>query len=289
MSYINDLTAFVVHLQSLADGALPMTNGHLVHAAFLKMAASFSPPFADSLHNRSEERPFTLSDIRAQNHGEKNGHKNHQKKPVIFVAAKDRFRIRITGLKSDVSHYIPDIIEQYRNDYLEIRRIPFRITDWDMTEHPRTGKACYKDLQNECLSTEPLLWFGWSFLSPTAIHSKGRNVVFPEPAALFPRLAARWNCFCPEMCRIPYGNNKAFGDLVRHSLMPAANHIKTHMLDFGPKGRQIGFTGYVEFLAARSADPDILKILHLLGRFSFFSGVGYATTKGMGQVDFILP
>ncbi|HQP26000.1 MAG TPA: CRISPR system precrRNA processing endoribonuclease RAMP protein Cas6, partial [Smithellaceae bacterium] len=58
---------------------------------------------------------------------------------------------------------------------------------------------------------------------------------------------------------------------------------------FGVKGRQIGFTGYAEFRPDKNASPDILKIIHLLGRFSFFSGVGYATTKGMGQVDFILP
>jgi CRISPR-associated endoribonuclease Cas6 len=46
---------------------------------------------------------------------------------------------------------------------------------------------------------------------------------------------------------------------------------------------QVGFTGEAEFEMLGGTRCQALRIVHLLARFSFYAGVGYKTTMGMGQ------
>jgi CRISPR-associated endoribonuclease Cas6 len=71
-------------------------------------------------------------------------------------------------------------------------------------------------------------------------------------------------------------------ELALSILTVARYKIETRMLDFG-RYRQVGFVGEVEFLLKKSGDDITKKIFHLLATFSFYSGVGYKTTMGMGQ------
>lgn len=291
MNSTPELLAIILHLQAEQNGSLPATNGQKVHGAFLQMAAAYSAGMAQTIHTGNQERPFTLSSLRGNPPPSGKTSVNMSSSPVIPVVAGGHYWIRITSLKAEVSVQLIDMLEKQRGAPLKIGTVPFMVMDYDLSEHSRAGATAYKDLRAECLDVlvPPLPWFGWSFISATAIHSGGRNLLFPNPSAIFPRLVMRWNRFCPETCRLPYRGNKDFAFLVGRTLMVAANQLRTHMLEFGSKGRQIGFTGYVEFRPDKTAAVELLKLFHLLGRYSFFSGIGYSTPKGMGQVDFIMP
>lgn len=291
MNSAPELLAIILHLQAEQNGSLPATNGHKVHGAFLQMVAVYSTGVTQALHSANQERPFTLSSLRGNPLSSGKTNVDMSSSPVIPVVAGGHYWIRITSLKAELSFQLMDMLGKQRGALLKIGAVPFRIMDHDLSEHSRAGAAAYTDMREECLdvSAPPLHWFGWSFISATAIHSGGRNLLFPEPSAIFPRLVVRWNRFCPETCRLPYRGDKDFALLVGRSLMVAANQLRTNMLEFGGKGRQIGFTGYVEFRTDKTATEALLKLFHLLGRFSFFSGIGYGTPKGMGQVDFIMP
>jgi len=59
--------------------------------------------------------------------------------------------------------------------------------------------------------------------------------------------------------------------------------LKTQMGDFG-NYRQIGFVGHCTLGMPRRPVADVLRGMHLLCETAFFTGVGYKTTMGMGQV-----
>jgi CRISPR-associated endoribonuclease Cas6 len=291
MNEKNELLAVVIDLESLGDGQLPATNGSLVHGAFLKMVASFSSALSGALHNENGEKPFTLSNLRTDNKTRRKSIRGAPTPQTHSVVAGDRCRIRIASLNAALGTQLLDVIDSAKGSFMRIGHIPFRVADRDAVTHQRAGSVSYEGLMEACrdAGASPAPWFGWSFLSATAIHSHGRNLAFPEAAAIFPSLVGRWNKFCPPSCRLPYENNKAFHDLVERTLMTSANSFTTHMLDFGAKGKELAFTGSIEFQPVKFADPELLKSLAMLGKFSFFSGIGYGTTKGLGQVDFLLP
>ncbi|MEI6313312.1 MAG: CRISPR system precrRNA processing endoribonuclease RAMP protein Cas6 [Syntrophus sp. (in: bacteria)] len=291
MNSAPELLAIILHLQAEQNGTLPATNGQKVHGAFLQMVAAYSAGMVQTLHTANQERPFTLSSLRGNPPPSGKTSVDISSSPVIPVVAGGHYWIRITSLKAEVSLQLINMLEKQRGALLKIGAVTFMVMDYDLNNHSRSGATAYADMREECLGivAAPLPWFGWSFISATTIHSRGRNLLFPEPTAIFPRLVVRWNRFCPEICRLPYRGDKDFALLVGQSLMVAANQLRTHMLEFGSNGRQIGFTGYVEFRPDKTATDELLKLFHLLGRFSFFSGIGYSTPKGMGQVDFIIP
>lgn len=308
-----DLMAAVLCLRAMESGFVPATNGHKVYGAFLNMVASFDPAVADALHRAAHEKPFTLSGLRGEahfTHPDGNG----AAVPFIPVRRHSLYWFRITSLAPALSERLPDIMQRHRGAPVKIGNVSFLHEAHDAMTHTRAGAARYADMKAQYFTTvtPPPAWFAWNFISATTTHARhGRNLLFPSPSAIFTRLLKRWNLFAPACCRLPFEQGSDFRALVEKSLMVAASNTHTHMLDFGAgkragnasrvqsriendenlniRRREIGFTGYVEFRPDRKADPEVLQALMLLGRFSFFAGVGYGTPKGMGQVDFIVP
>jgi CRISPR-associated endoribonuclease Cas6 len=282
-----DLLGLVVHLRALQDGEIPATHGQYVRAAFLSMVSNFSTTLAEQLHgNKYLERPFTVSHLHSPPLQKTNNYsiKDLNSVPAIFVRKGTEYWIRITSLKNDVTENLLKIF-QSPPSHLKLLDIPFQIVGLSRKDHKRAGIMTYVGLMDECLGDgcQPPSLIGLNFLSATTIHSQGRNQLFPFPSLIFPRLLSRWNHFSPEkICNI---TRKLFDQ----SLMISGYHLRTHMLDFGSDGREIGFVGYCEYQTDKGADIELLKIIHLLGRFSFFSGIGYGTPKGMGQIEFIIP
>lgn len=282
-----DLMALVIHLRGTKSGRIPATHGQYVRAAFLSMVSDFSPTLAEQLHgNKYLERPFTVSHLHGPPLQKTDNYsiKDLDSGPAIFVQKGREYSIRITSLKKDVTE---DLLKIFQSppSHLKLLDIPFQIVGLSRKDHKRAGTVTYVGLMDECLGDgcEPPFLMGLNFLSATTIHSQGRNQLFPFPSLIFPRLLSRWNQFSPEKIR------NISGEVFDQSLMISGYHLRTHMLDFGSDGREIGFAGYCEYQTDKGADIEVLKIIHLLSRFSFFSGIGYGTPKGMGQVEFIIP
>jgi CRISPR-associated endoribonuclease Cas6 len=120
-----------------------------------------------------------------------------------------------------------------------------------------------------------------TFLSPTAFRSQGRTLLMPLPRLVFTSLLEWWNRYAPfPLSPAILEDVEADVDIARYTL-------HTQMLDFD-RYRQVGFVGDCEFLARRGTPAVILQHLHLLTAFALFSGVGYKTTMGMGQVRQVL-
>ena len=59
--------------------------------------------------------------------------------------------------------------------------------------------------------------------------------------------------------------------------------LKTELVNFS-KYKIIGFVGKVVYELPETIDKEIKNTINALADFAFYSGVGYKTTMGMGQV-----
>ncbi|OPX19266.1 MAG: hypothetical protein BZ151_10190 [Desulfobacca sp. 4484_104] len=284
-----DLLAIVLYLRALQHGTLPATNGSLVHGAFFSILREFAPTWADRLHcPEIPERPFTISSLRG---GEKNDEEipplsPNSYPPLIHINHGAEYWLRISSLQQDLTS---ELLSLFSGDAAQIKlgQVDFRIIGLSIQHHDRAGTASYDNLAASCLgeAIEPLSLLGLRFLSATTFRSQGRNRLFPLPSLIFPQLLRRWNLFCPPAFRL----DQLKADIFDKNLMVSGYHLMTRHLRFGLHGQQLGFTGYCEYQAARHADIDVLQVTNLLWRFCFFSGIGYGTPKGMGQVATIVP
>jgi len=115
--------------------------------------------------------------------------------------------------------------------------------------------------------------------------------LLPQPESVFDSLARRWNSLVAEpegLTLIDRRQLSAFiGDRVHVSRLAG---VETQALRFA-RGMQLGFVGTVTYVVQGVSGPtadeatlEQARILDLLADFAFYSGVGYKTTMGMGQV-----
>ena len=108
-----------------------------------------------------------------------------------------------------------------------------------------------------------------------------RNLVVPEPAAVFASWLRAWNLFgAPAF-------DTDFVDFVEAQVLISRYNLRSVRVQIG-KGTQLGCVGWCNYyvfqreLAAR-------RILHLLADFAEFCGTGYKTTQGLGQTHYVRP
>jgi len=116
------------------------------------------------------------------------------------------------------------------------------------------------------------------FLTPTSFRKKDADLVLPEPYLVFKNLLRRWNAFSP--IKIPPRKLISF---VKENLFVSGCWIKTKKVEIMNEAKITGFMGRVYFYAFKE-EPEILKALNALCRFSEFAGVGRKTTMGFGKV-----
>ena len=113
------------------------------------------------------------------------------------------------------------------------------------------------------------------FASPTAHRQIHRNILFPQPAALWGGWLRAWNAVAqPTFEEDLIARVEADVAISRYAL-------KTEVVDFG-EYREAGWKGRCGFTIF-SDEVALRRVLHLLADFAFYSGTGYKTTQGMGQ------
>lgn len=287
MKDIPELLAVVFHLRALRRGRIPSTHGQIIHGAFISLLSDLFPRLPHSLHEgNSSPRPFTLSHLHGPPDRQKNSSNadTHLPGTSIPINEGEDYWFRITSLSKEMSVLLLSFC-QAPASHIQLAHLPFQLVGISPSGHKRSGQDTYRrlwDEKNIALQKSKSI-LGFYFLSPTAFHSQKRNHLFPLPSMIFPQLISRWNRF----------SSIEFPDLPKtlfdQSLIISAYHLHTHILDFGRAGKQIGFEGYCEYKMEPQTDREVTRLIHLLGLYSFFSGIGYGTPKGMGQVEFVIP
>lgn len=267
------LCSLVFTMRPRQDSLWPMTIGKALHACILRLLSDIDPALGAALHDLNQLKPFTISPIQ--------GPVTVQGRRLLFHQTQD-YWFRVTGYEAQVSQCL-GVLEAQPPAHLRVLQGEFvvqRVTS-DRRAHPWAHRSSYEVLyeamqRQETAATRLAL----TFLSPTAFRSQGRTVLLPLPRLVFTSLLERWNRYAPfPLSPVLLEAVEAGVDIARYTL-------ETRMLDFD-RYRQAGFVGNCEFLVHRDLPAAYRQHLGLLTAFALFSGVGYKTTMGMGQVRWV--
>lgn len=275
------LFSVLLHLQpvesdlrnSLAQGR---GTNYQAYAAFLNLLRQVDPVLSQYLHDKNARKPFTLSNLL----------ENGQLSAGPLRPGRG-YSLRLTCLDSDLFEvFIGRFLHlDQQNLMLRLGEMTFRIVRIEGTTGVWTGRTSFKALYN----TPGAKDWQFDFASPTAFSQGeqdwgGRKfLVLPDPAYFFDSLANAWNCFAPP--EVEQVDLKALRDYVEHYVVVTQHAIQTAVLPF-KQHSQLGFMGRVSYrlMALPETNPGLADWLGRLAALALYSGVGYKTTMGLGQV-----
>ena len=172
---------------------------------------------------------------------------------------------------------------------LRIGGADFAITEVLTTpgSHPWAGYNTLSDLYQRWGSAPPeesARKITLEFASPTIFSRRTEDGMgkfmepFPAPAMFFGSVAAMWNDHMPTPL-----DKGAVRSYAEETVVVGLFNMKSRMFRYWGQP-QIGSTGTITYLLKDRKNHEMIRTLNLLADFAFYSGVGYKTTMGMGQV-----
>jgi CRISPR-associated endoribonuclease Cas6 len=303
MTLDHELTLYstVVKLIAMQDGSLPATQGRLAHAAFLDILRGVDPDLAAALHASSGRKPFTVSPLyglpRPQD-GQvpvRRGRTAWLRFTLLggelFATFTRRFLTPSPALAT-AGHLVP-LTGGGRAEgvgpTIRMGAVDFAVSEVLTTpgSHAWAGYTPLSALERGW-GERRLDAAAWNidlrFASPTVFSRGTRDGLgkwmepFPSPGLLFGSLAAAWNQVSPRPV-----DKAAVRAYAEETVVVGLYHMSSRMVRYWGQP-QIGATGRVSYLLKDRRDQSMIRTLNRLADFAFYSGVGYKTTMGMGQV-----
>jgi CRISPR-associated endoribonuclease Cas6 len=281
LAHETTLYSTVVRLVAVQNGTLPATQGRLAHAAFFDIIRSVDPALADTLHAGHQRKPFTVSPLY--------GLKKAQGGRVALRQGRGAW-LRFTLLGGELfAAFTRRFLVGEARPAIRIGEIDFAVTEVLTMpgSHPWAGYTTLDALQ-ERWESERLGSAAQSvtlqFASPTVFSRGTRDGLgkwmepFPTPVLLFGSLAAAWNRVSPQPL-----DKAAVRAYAEETVVVGLYRMASKMMQYWGQP-QIGAVGTVTFLLRGRRDHEMIRALNTLADFAFYSGVGYKTTMGMGQV-----
>lgn len=272
-----DLFACVVFLEAEGDAVLPASQGQYAHAAFLNLVRAADPALADVLHDGGGRKPFTVSPL---------GGLGEAREGLCPLRAGARCWLRFTLLEPSLFRAFRTILLTRGAD-LRLRIGPgaFRVVGAAGTtgSHPWAGAVRAADLTTLAPVREVTL----ELAAPAAWSIGGdgfrRMELLPAPGLVFGGLASAWNAWCGTVAGRMSPDVRRYAE---QSVVVSRLRLETRALWFGGRP-QLGTVGTVTYTLLRGIEGAVARQLRTLAEFAFFSGVGYRTTMGMGQVRYL--
>ena len=264
-----DLTSITLSLQPSQHGKTPRWLGRTIHSWFLDSLKLIHPDFSKALHDLSTIKPFSVSNLLgAKIHGDS-----------FHLKPENMIRIRITSLHSNLTLVLLNrlIPWWYEHDII-LHKQQFTITDIQ-TDSGWSGCTTFEQLLTDVDTAGQDVTL--QFSAPTTFKRTGDYFdAMPYPALVFGSLLDRWNAFSPILMPDDISQQIDRGITVHH----CSTNGETVYLGGRRFSRPIPtFTGRVQYHFVNE-DPVIRRYLHVLAAFAKYSGVGYKTTMGLGQV-----
>lgn len=270
---MSDLLSLVLRLRPLQpqdERPLPAWWGRAAHRALLALIQQRDPAAAQTAHDGSELRPFTVSTLMGrfvQRRFDPQG-----SYLLRFTTCTPALSALVGALYAPGGALAPGAV-------LELDRIPFEIAEvfTRAEEHPWAGAADYAGLSAAALlGGSPPRRLALRFTAPTSFRRAGVHVPVPLPELVFHSLLSRWNSFAPL----------ALPDEVQRfaaeCLVLSRFNLQSRTVQMKDEGLRIGAVGLAQYTAL-NYDRYWLGVLRALAQFAFFGGVGAATSMGMGQ------
>ena len=255
----------IIELKSDFDGILTAANGYLLLSA-VKHALR-DTILLPLFHNDEKSKPFTLSCVVPLDFwsGINSNSKTYEDK--FLIDKNDIMSFRITFLHDNHYEQFKDIFTPKRMTIGGMGFSSISITD-----------VCHVD-KNDWKQAPSIDSVEFRFISPVGFKNSGKQNVLPTPSAVFNSLITKWsNSFGEELIE------KYCKDMNLNRIMVDSFDIRTN--EFKLKDGLIfrGCVGSITYCFNEINNENEKRVLSWLSKFAFFSGIGYKTTQGMGQV-----
>ena len=298
------LYALLLKLRPLERGTLMPFSGELVHAAFLDWVRVAAPEVAEWLHEGNKLRLFTCSSLRFP-------------LPITRVREAERenthlsldptktYTVRVTLLRGELFPLLYEALLRFnmstgrmQQPFMRLGKQAFALEEVTTSDASGwTGFTSYDALLEQAKTSKVSNSVGLEFDSLTAFSWTNKmygnyyaNV--PLPAYIFPMLAKRWHAVAPPALASSVQPERVEYYMQNDGMILHEYDLHSHIVTF-PRHPQRGFVGTCHY-ALRRAEEDIspgentaLSVqqqILLLAQFAFYSGIGYKTAMGMGQV-----
>ena len=273
------LYAIVLQLGAMRHGALTANHGDVGRAALFNLIRQGNSPLAQQLHDDNSVKPYTISLVQGGKRG---------KDGAQHFADGDRAEWRFSlMMQSAFEALLQKYLLNNLLPHVRIGTIEFAIVDAFVsdTAHTESGHTSIVQLTEgwqhppERLAKRLLL----DFRSPTAFNL-GQNRETrqyrirsnPDARTVFSSLRKRW----VTLGGVDAGDefDEWVADCVEQEVVygqPQTVRVEGRLIT--------GFTGQIAY-QHYGTDTRWLSYLHLLADLTFWTGVGYQTTRGMGQV-----
>jgi CRISPR-associated endoribonuclease Cas6 len=263
------LASLVLSFTAETSIVLPRDLGRASHAIFLQCISQHSPALAAHLHESSQTKPFTCSNV----------HGGRRRGSSVYYGAGETGWLRFTGLNAEVCNALAVIASAppARID-LDGNPVPVTLATLDPAAHPYAAGTTYEALGAPYLLAKemPASRITLRFFSPSAFRAKDQNLPLPLPRSVFGSLLEKWNAFAP--ITLPDEARRFAEECMAISRF----RLRSRAWAAKQSRAQIGFVGMVMF-AALNRDRYWMGLMNVLADYAFFAGVGYQTTQGMGQ------
>lgn len=246
----------------------PIWWGGFAHGLLLQAIAKTDQGLASHYHNGSGLKPYTVSDLVGAT-------------PRQPLDAEACYRLRITSLDPKLTVCLQQSLE---NGFLSIGRaielgpVTFKISAHDAANPHWCGTSDYHTLSTSCLMPGQKLETKINFKlgSPTVFKKGTRFDPLPSPVPVFASLLRRWNhwsqvAFSPDLLHYIEG-----------CLVTTRYNLHTRLAGSKDGGLRPGAVGIISY-SALHYDGYWLSLLHTLGSFAKYAGIGSGVTLGMGQ------
>lgn len=239
-------------------------EGESLHGLLFKILAYVNPSYAEMIHE-DLNKFFTISNLIPFTTRQGN----------IKVLEKGiEYKFRITFLNHELFEAFMAFFNKVQEPLLlnGVRLFFTKIRTNDPTD-PWCEESTFEQLLEGKVREHIML----QFLTPTSFRRVDRQLILPEPESVFGNLVFRWKQ--AGGCALVLGEEAIKKiEINRYELKTRREQFKDYSIK--------GFTGECEFWLGDLGVQERREAM-ALARFAFYSGVGYKTTMGLGQVKMV--
>lgn len=202
----------------------------------------------------------------------------HQEKEKSFSVQflthglKREHNLRVCFWHDELANYF------VRSVYLNPRFIgSVTVHQVDVFMHPLQHPMARVEAIEQLIPVQASSIVNMDFLTPTVYRIHGHNCIFPDPMRTLEIVTNIWNRHAHPEWIIPE-EEKAKLELVDYRLQ-----LKKHVIDGEKNMFERGFMGKTRWIL-KHPSLDCLKIYNSAFRFLYYTGIGYKSAFGMGQI-----
>lgn len=304
------LYAILLKLRPLERGTIMPFSGELVHAAWLEWIRASAPDVSAWLHEGNKRRLFTCSSLqfpflplRMQQAERDNVH--------LPLDPQKTYTVRLTLLLGELfplfynslMHFNMTELGAKKSPFMKIGKQTFLLEEVIAHEYDPSGwtgftsfaqlveKAKTLKLGNPeslTLQFNSLTTFNWGS-SKSRVYGN-QYARLPLPQYVFPGLARRWQELAPPELVDMVQKERIERYIEEEGIVIDDYDLKTHRVSF-VKHPQHGFLGTCKYhlrgpdeMSTPEVSLTVRQQLLLLAQLAFYTGIGYKTPMGMGQV-----